>query len=184
MADPAVPILAFVIVFGLSMDYEVFLMARVAEARRSGFDEGEAVAPTSYPASEWPSKAGFQPKVDVIAWGRIESPDADAGREVGLVSAYDPNFYVSGANNWSLRIQRCAPPQSTRVSPASGSAALAGGTEIRHSGVSPSKKGRVCSRSACQKLAPSSSRSPPSEPAAAVTPCSKPDSRTYRRSSM
>jgi RND superfamily putative drug exporter len=41
---PAVPILAFAIVFGLSMDYEVFLMARVAEARRSGLDEGEAVA--------------------------------------------------------------------------------------------------------------------------------------------
>jgi RND superfamily putative drug exporter len=41
---PAVPILVFAIVFGLSMDYEVFLMARVAEARRSGLDEGEAVA--------------------------------------------------------------------------------------------------------------------------------------------
>jgi len=41
---PAVPILAFAIVFGLSMDYEVFLMMRVAEARRSGLDEGEAVA--------------------------------------------------------------------------------------------------------------------------------------------
>lgn len=41
---PAVPILAFAIVFGLSMDYEVFLMARVAEARRAGQDEGEAVA--------------------------------------------------------------------------------------------------------------------------------------------
>ena len=31
---PAVPILVFCIVFGLSMDYEVFLVARVAEARR------------------------------------------------------------------------------------------------------------------------------------------------------
>jgi RND superfamily putative drug exporter len=41
---PAVPILAFAIVFGLSMDYEVFLMTRVAEAGRSGLDEGEAVA--------------------------------------------------------------------------------------------------------------------------------------------
>ena len=24
----------------------------------------------------------------------------------GLVSAYDPDFYVSSSNNWSLRIQR------------------------------------------------------------------------------
>jgi putative drug exporter of the RND superfamily len=32
---PAVPILVFCVVFGLSMDYEVFLVARVAEARRT-----------------------------------------------------------------------------------------------------------------------------------------------------
>lgn len=51
--------------------------------------EGEAIAPSSYPGSEWPSKSGFQPKVDVIAWGRILSPDADAGRELGLVSVYN-----------------------------------------------------------------------------------------------
>ena len=38
-----VPILAFCIVFGLSMDYEVFLVSRVAEARRSGLPEGEAI---------------------------------------------------------------------------------------------------------------------------------------------
>lgn len=35
---PAVPILVFCIVFGLSMDYEVFLVARVAEARRAHSD--------------------------------------------------------------------------------------------------------------------------------------------------
>lgn len=39
---PAVPILVFCIVFGLSMDYEVFLVSRVAEARRR-LDEREAV---------------------------------------------------------------------------------------------------------------------------------------------
>jgi RND superfamily putative drug exporter len=33
---PLVPIVTFAIVFGLSMDYEVFLVARVLEARRSG----------------------------------------------------------------------------------------------------------------------------------------------------
>jgi RND superfamily putative drug exporter len=39
-----VPIVAFAIVFGLSMDYEIFLVARVLEARRSGFSEVEAIA--------------------------------------------------------------------------------------------------------------------------------------------
>jgi RND superfamily putative drug exporter len=38
-----VPILAFCIVFGLSMDYEVFLVSRVAEARRSGLSEDDAI---------------------------------------------------------------------------------------------------------------------------------------------
>jgi RND superfamily putative drug exporter len=40
---PIVPIVAFAIVFGLSMDYEIFLVARVLEARRSGLDELEAI---------------------------------------------------------------------------------------------------------------------------------------------
>ena len=40
---PIVPILAFAIVFGLSMDYEVFLVARVLEARRSGLGEIDAI---------------------------------------------------------------------------------------------------------------------------------------------
>jgi len=40
---PLVPIVAFAIVFGLSMDYEVFLVARVLEARRSGMSEVEAI---------------------------------------------------------------------------------------------------------------------------------------------
>jgi RND superfamily putative drug exporter len=39
-----VPIVTFAVVFGLSMDYEVFLVARVLEARRSGFSEIDAVA--------------------------------------------------------------------------------------------------------------------------------------------
>jgi len=41
---PIVPVLVFCIVFGLSMDYEVILVARVAEARRSGLSESEAIA--------------------------------------------------------------------------------------------------------------------------------------------
>lgn len=40
---PIVPVLVFCTVFGLSMDYEVFLVARVAEARRSGIGESEAL---------------------------------------------------------------------------------------------------------------------------------------------
>jgi RND superfamily putative drug exporter len=39
---PAIPILVFCIVFGLSMDYEVFLVARVAEARRE-MDDADAI---------------------------------------------------------------------------------------------------------------------------------------------
>jgi RND superfamily putative drug exporter len=38
-----VPIVAFAIVFGLSMDYEVFLVARVLEARRNGVSEMDAI---------------------------------------------------------------------------------------------------------------------------------------------
>jgi RND superfamily putative drug exporter len=41
---PLVPIVAFAIVFGLSMDYEVFLVARVLEARKSGLNEADAIA--------------------------------------------------------------------------------------------------------------------------------------------
>ena len=40
---PIVPIVAFAIVFGLSMDYEVFLVARVLESRRSGMAESDAI---------------------------------------------------------------------------------------------------------------------------------------------
>ena len=41
---PAVPLLVFCLVFGFSMDYEVFLVARVAEAARRGADDQTAVA--------------------------------------------------------------------------------------------------------------------------------------------
>jgi RND superfamily putative drug exporter len=40
---PLVPIVTFAIVFGLSMDYEVFLVARVLEARRSGLSDMDAI---------------------------------------------------------------------------------------------------------------------------------------------
>jgi RND superfamily putative drug exporter len=41
---PAVPIIVFCVVFGLSMDYEVFLMARLVEGHRAGLNDGEALA--------------------------------------------------------------------------------------------------------------------------------------------
>jgi putative drug exporter of the RND superfamily len=41
---PAVPLVVFCLVFGFSMDYEVFLVARVAEAARRGSDPEKAVA--------------------------------------------------------------------------------------------------------------------------------------------
>ena len=42
--DPAVPLLLFVILFGLSMDYHVFLLSRIREAVQRGATTDEAVA--------------------------------------------------------------------------------------------------------------------------------------------
>ncbi len=41
---PILPVLVFCAVFGLSMDYEVFLVARVADGHRSGLADGAALA--------------------------------------------------------------------------------------------------------------------------------------------
>ena len=40
---PMIPVLVFCVVFGLSMDYELFLITRVAEARRKGASESDAI---------------------------------------------------------------------------------------------------------------------------------------------
>jgi RND superfamily putative drug exporter len=40
---PILPIVVFCIVFGLSMDYEVFIVARIADGRRAGLDDGTAL---------------------------------------------------------------------------------------------------------------------------------------------
>jgi uncharacterized membrane protein YdfJ with MMPL/SSD domain len=42
--DPFLPILLFVILFGLSMDYHVFILSRIREAYQSGMSTDEAVA--------------------------------------------------------------------------------------------------------------------------------------------
>jgi uncharacterized membrane protein YdfJ with MMPL/SSD domain len=42
--DPAVPLLLFVILFGLSMDYHVFLLSRIREAVQRGLSTDEAVS--------------------------------------------------------------------------------------------------------------------------------------------
>jgi RND superfamily putative drug exporter len=40
---PILPVLVFCIVFGLSMDYEVFIVARIADGRRAGLTDAEAL---------------------------------------------------------------------------------------------------------------------------------------------
>jgi RND superfamily putative drug exporter len=40
---PILPVLVFCIVFGLSMDYEVFIVSRIADGRRSGLNDTEAL---------------------------------------------------------------------------------------------------------------------------------------------
>ena len=40
---PAIPVIVFCVVFGISMDYEVFLLTRVAEARRWLEDEANSI---------------------------------------------------------------------------------------------------------------------------------------------
>lgn len=40
---PILPIVVFCIVFGLSMDYEVFIVARIADGRRAGLSDGAAL---------------------------------------------------------------------------------------------------------------------------------------------
>ncbi len=40
---PMIPALVFCIVFGLSMDYELFLISRIMEARRGGASDGDAI---------------------------------------------------------------------------------------------------------------------------------------------
>jgi RND superfamily putative drug exporter len=40
---PILPVLVFCIVFGLSMDYEVFMVARIADGRRNGLSDAEAL---------------------------------------------------------------------------------------------------------------------------------------------
>ena len=41
---PAIPVIVFCTVFGISMDYEVFLVARIAECRKNATSEDEAIA--------------------------------------------------------------------------------------------------------------------------------------------
>ena len=42
--DISIPVLLFAVIFGLSTDYTVFLLSRVAEARRSGASDATAIA--------------------------------------------------------------------------------------------------------------------------------------------
>jgi len=40
---PAIPLIVFAVVFGLSMDYEVFLVARIAESKEMGLSDDDAI---------------------------------------------------------------------------------------------------------------------------------------------
>ncbi|HST07538.1 MAG TPA: MMPL family transporter, partial [Gemmatimonadaceae bacterium] len=40
---PAIPLIVFCVVFGLSMDYEVFLVARIAESKEHGLSDDDAI---------------------------------------------------------------------------------------------------------------------------------------------
>jgi RND superfamily putative drug exporter len=40
---PILPMVVFCIVFGLSMDYEIFIVARIADGRRAGLDDATAL---------------------------------------------------------------------------------------------------------------------------------------------
>jgi uncharacterized membrane protein YdfJ with MMPL/SSD domain len=42
--DPVIPLLLFVILFGLSMDYHVFILSRIREAYNRGMGSDEAIA--------------------------------------------------------------------------------------------------------------------------------------------
>ena len=54
---PIIPVLVFCIVFGLSMDYEVILVARVAEARRGGLGRVRRRSPRAWRARRPSSRA-------------------------------------------------------------------------------------------------------------------------------
>lgn len=52
--------------------------------------EGVITIPGAFPAGEWPSKAGFQPKPEVIAWARIVQPGlTKSGTEFPVLGVYD-----------------------------------------------------------------------------------------------
>ncbi|WP_322769940.1 hypothetical protein [Frankia sp. Cr1] len=52
--------------------------------------EGEALAPSPTPATEWPSGPGGPVAAEVIAWGRIADTTSNTvGREVGVLSVYN-----------------------------------------------------------------------------------------------
>ena len=48
--DPWIPLMMFTIVFGLSMDYEVFLLSRIREEWRRTGDQHHWPWPTAWPA--------------------------------------------------------------------------------------------------------------------------------------
>lgn len=52
--------------------------------------EGEVVLPSDFPTTEWPADGPYQPKPEIVAWGRVVDPSlTHVGQEFGVVAAYD-----------------------------------------------------------------------------------------------
>jgi RND superfamily putative drug exporter len=79
-----VPVLVFCTVFGLSMDYEVFLLTRVAEGRARGLDDSAAVAEGLAGAAPVITSAAA---VMVTVFGAFVLADQIAVRMLGLALA-------------------------------------------------------------------------------------------------
>lgn len=52
--------------------------------------EGVVTIPNSFPVADWPKIGSFQPKPEVVAWGRIVDPDAtNTGGQFPVIGAYN-----------------------------------------------------------------------------------------------
>jgi RND superfamily putative drug exporter len=81
---PVIPTLVFCTVFGLSMDYEVFLVARVAEYRRGGVSERDSIALGLARSAPVISSAAA---IMVVVFGAFASGEYLAVKMLGLALA-------------------------------------------------------------------------------------------------
>ncbi|MBI2690970.1 MAG: MMPL family transporter [Solirubrobacterales bacterium] len=81
---PFLPLFRFVVLFGLSMDYHVFILSRIREARESGFSNDDAVRrrPRTPRWLEW------VPRVRREASVRIDRTTPPAAANIGRQTVY------------------------------------------------------------------------------------------------